>query len=219
MNRLKKLLAVPAAMILTAGMMTVAASAASVQQGTVKVGTSLNVRQAGNTGAPVVGRLGSGARVTVLANVNGWYRISYSGGSAWVSGVYVALDTVSSHRQAAVSAAQRELGVRYVYGGASAAGFDCSGLTLYAYGQIGIALPHSAAAQTGQGIWVSRGSLLPGDLVFFDTGGRGTVTHVGIYEGDGRFISAQSGAGTVKEASLSNRYWSSAYLTARRILP
>lgn len=218
MNRLQKFLAMPAAMLVTAGMMTMAVSAAAIQQGTVKVGTYLNVRQAGNTGSPVIGRVYNGTTVTVLENDKGWYEISYNGGTAWVNGDYVALTSVSAHRQAVVSAAKSQLGVRYVFGGTSSSGFDCSGLTMYAYRQIGITLPHSAAAQAGEGVAVSRSALQPGDLLFFATSGGSTITHVGVYEGGGIFISAQSGAGMVKEASLSNSYWSAAYRSARRIL-
>lgn len=219
MKRLQKMLAMPIAMLLTAGVMTVTAAAAGTGTGTVKVGTYLNVRQAGNTGAPVIGRLGSGARVTVLDTVNGWDKISYNGGTGWISGVYVTPDSASARRQAVVDAARAQLGVPYVFGGASPAGFDCSGLTLFAYAKAGVTLPHSAAAQAGQGVSVARSALLPGDLLFFDTtGAQRNVTHVGIYEGGGKFISAQSGAGAVKEALLSNSYWSAAYLGARRIL-
>lgn len=219
MNRLKKMLTVSLAAVLAAGAMTVTAAAAGTTAGTVKVGTYLNVRQAGNTGAPVIGRLSSGTRVTVLDTVNGWDKISYNGGTAWVSGVYVTLDSAGARRQTVVDAARAELGVRYVFGGASPAGFDCSGLTLFAYAKVGVTLPHSAASQAGQGVSVARSALLPGDLLFFDTtGAQRTVTHVGIYEGGGKFISAQSGAGAVKEAELSNSYWSGAYLGARRII-
>ena len=213
MLKLKKMLAVATATFAAAGMLTVFA-AASGTTGTVAVSGSLNVRSAGNTGAPIIGRLYDGVQVAITGSSNGWDKITFNGGTGWVSGVYV----VSGKLQTVVSTAKSELGIRYIFGGASpSTGFDCSGLTMYAYNKVGISLPHSSAQQASRGWWVSRSALRPGDLLFFDTDGsnNGTVTHVGIYIGGGSFISAQSGG--VKEASLSNSYWSAAFVTARRL--
>src|SRR5262249_3236047 len=85
-----------------------------------------------------------------------------------------------------VAIAMQYLGVPYVWGSASpSGGFDCSGLTMYVYAQIGISLPHYAAAQYGMGVAVSREDLQPGDLVFFRNLG-----HMGMYIGGGSFIHA-----------------------------
>jgi cell wall-associated NlpC family hydrolase len=84
-----------------------------------------------------------------------------------------------------VSYAKHFLGVPYVYGGSTPHGFDCSGFVRYVYAHFGVTLPHSSYAQFGDGRRVVRGSLRPGDLVFFDS-----VGHVGIYIGNGRFIHA-----------------------------
>lgn len=86
-----------------------------------------------------------------------------------------------------VNAARRAIGIAY---GASAYGttFDCSGLTQWAYAQVGIQLSHSAAAQKGQAVSISRSALQPGDLVFWASGGN--VNHVGIYSGGGMVIDA-----------------------------
>jgi cell wall-associated NlpC family hydrolase len=85
--------------------------------------------------------------------------------------------------------ARTQLGVPYRWGGASPAGFDCSGLVMWAYGRLGISLPHNAAALYGVGREVPRSALRPGDLLFF----RG-LGHVGIYVGRGRMVHApQSG--------------------------
>lgn len=184
--------------------------------GTVNVSGYLNVRQYSNTGAPIVGKLYNGAKVTITGSTNGWDKIVYNGATAWVAGRYVS--DGGARAAVVVNAAKSALGVRYVFGGASLSGFDCSGLALYAYNEIGVTLPHSAAQQASQGIAVARSNLQPGDLIFFDTSGGGNITHVGIYIGGGSFISAQSGAGVVKQASLSNTYWSGAYLSARRLL-
>ncbi|GBE58191.1 putative endopeptidase p60 precursor [bacterium BMS3Abin01] len=86
----------------------------------------------------------------------------------------------------AVSIAMQYLGTPYVWGGASPSGFDCSGLTMYVYAQMGVYLPHSAAAQRYSGIPVSYNQLAPGDLVFFGS----PISHVGIYIGGGSMIHA-----------------------------
>ena len=211
----RKLLAVMAAAILSAGLFSVSASASSAASGTVCVGTSLNVRTAGNTGAPVIGKLYDGARVTILSTVKGWDQITYSGKTAWISGLYV----ITGKALTVVSAAKSQLGVSYSYGADSPySAFDCSGLTMYAYGRIGVSLPHNSSAQSRYGWTVSRYALRPGDLLFFDPSGSGVISHCGIYIGNNLFISAQSGAGKVMEANLTTSYWSKAFVTARRLI-
>jgi peptidoglycan DL-endopeptidase CwlO len=110
-----------------------------------------------------------------------------------------------------VGIAMHYLGVPYVWGGASPGGFDCSGLVMYVFAQIGVSLPHSSYAQAGMGSPVSMSQLQPGDLIFF-TG----ASHVGIYIGGGQFIHAPHTGDVVKISSLSG-YYASAFYTARRI--
>jgi cell wall-associated NlpC family hydrolase len=110
-----------------------------------------------------------------------------------------------------VSIAEQYLGVPYRWGGASPSGFDCSGLVMYVFAQVGVSLPHSSYAQYGMGSPVSRDQLQPGDLVFFDGLG-----HVGIYVGGGQFIHAPHTGDVVRISSLSGWY-SSSYVGARRI--
>jgi cell wall-associated NlpC family hydrolase len=110
-----------------------------------------------------------------------------------------------------VGIAMRYLGVPYVWGGSSPSGFDCSGLVAYAYGQMGISLPHYTGAQWNVGVGVSRGDLQPGDLVFFDGLG-----HVGIYIGGNQFIHAPHTGDVVKISSISGWY-ADTYVGARRI--
>ena len=111
-----------------------------------------------------------------------------------------------------VQYAKRFVGVRYVYGGSSPrSGFDCSGFVRYVYAHFGVSLPHSSYAQFGDGRRVSRRSLRPGDLVFFDG-----VGHVGLYVGNGRFIHAPHTGTRVQIATLAGWY-SSRFAGARRL--
>ena len=114
-----------------------------------------------------------------------------------------------------VGIAMRYLGVPYVFGGASPSGFDCSGLVMYVFAQVGISLPHYTVAQWnyGDSVSVSRSQLQPGDLVFF-----AGLGHVGIYVGGGRFIHAPHTGDVVRIDSLSEGWYSSEYDGAKRIL-
>jgi cell wall-associated NlpC family hydrolase len=110
-----------------------------------------------------------------------------------------------------VGIAMQYLGIPYVYGGASPAGFDCSGFIMYVFAQVGISLPHNAAAQYGYGMPVSRDQLQPGDLVFFNGLG-----HAGIYVGGGSFIHSPHTGDVVKISSISGWY-SSTWVGAKRL--
>jgi peptidoglycan DL-endopeptidase CwlO len=116
----------------------------------------------------------------------------------------------AGHPEAATIAA-RYLGVPYRWGGASPSGFDCSGLVMYVYAQLGISLPHYTVAQYRMGVTVSRSQLQSGDLVFFDGLG-----HVGIYIGQNQFIHAPHTGDVVKVSSITGWY-ARTYVGARRI--
>jgi cell wall-associated NlpC family hydrolase len=103
------------------------------------------------------------------------------------------------------------VGTPYVWGGASPAGFDCSGFVMYVYAHFGVSLPHSSYAQYGYGSPVSRSQLQPGDLVFFDGLG-----HVGIYVGGGSFIHAPHTGDVVKVSSMTGWY-ASTFVGGRRL--
>ena len=110
-----------------------------------------------------------------------------------------------------IAIAMQYLGVPYVWGGASPSqGFDCSGLTSYAFAQIGVSLPHHAATQFGYGTPVSRDDLQPADLVFFHGLG-----HMGMYIGGDQFIHAPHTGDVVKISTFSSY---SGFVGARRIL-
>ena len=118
----------------------------------------------------------------------------------------------SERYSAAVGIAEKYLGVKYVWGGASPSGFDCSGLVMYVYAQVGVSLPHYTGAQWAMGVPVAYSDLQPGDLVFFDGLG-----HVGLYIGGGEFIHAPHTGDVVRIDSLSEGWYAATYDGARRI--
>ena len=112
-----------------------------------------------------------------------------------------------------VGAALSQLNTPYVWGGAAPGGFDCSGLVMWAFAQVGVSLPHSSYAMYGYGVPVSRDQLEPGDIVFFDGLG-----HVGLYIGGDQFVHAPHTGDVVKISSLDDPWYAANYVGARRIL-
>lgn len=114
--------------------------------------------------------------------------------------------------------AAKHLGTPYRYGGSSPGGFDCSGFVMYVFSQYGIDLPRSASDQASVGTHIDKKDLKPGDLVFFNCGGKG-INHAGIYSGNGNFIHSSSPrSGGVIYSSLQEGYYLQHYVGARRIL-
>lgn len=123
----------------------------------------------------------------------------------------------SSKGQEAANYVKQFVGCKYVYGGSTPKGFDCSGLTMYVYKKYGVNLSHSATAQSKVGTKVERANLQPGDLVFFKNYRTNTgIGHVGIYIGNNKFVHASTEKTGVITSTLSGSY-STRYVTARRI--
>ena len=120
--------------------------------------------------------------------------------AAWLRREY-GYQHITIRRHRVVRAALRQRGTRYVWGGASPAGFDCSGLVMWAYGRVGIGLPHSSGAQIERGRGVLRRAIKPGDDLVFSEGGG----HVGIYIGHGMVVHAPHTGTVVSVAPL--RTW------------
>jgi cell wall-associated NlpC family hydrolase len=108
------------------------------------------------------------------------------------------------------------IGTRYQFGGADEAGFDCSGLVLYVHERVGLHIPRTAAAQQQAALPVLLRQLAPGDLVFFSSGRRHGINHVGIYAGFGRFIHAPHAGVAVSYADLTSGYYASHLVSAGR---
>lgn len=231
MNKLKIVLLSSAALCMFL-LFSITAYAAN-STGTVSCSGYLNIRQSPGTSYSIIGKIYPGTKITIEDTSNGWYKITYNGINGWVSGAYVVPDSSAvitptavtaddgaSNRQKLVDYAEKFLGVRYVYGGESPKGFDCSGFTQYVYSEFGISINRTASTQTRHGTVIGKSDLKPGDLVFFDTnGGHNNVTHVGIYIGSNKFIHAASGSvSAISISSLEESYYARNYMTARRIL-
>jgi murein DD-endopeptidase len=117
--------------------------------------------------------------------------------------------------QPVLDIAVSELGTPYRYGGSTPRGFDCSGLVYFAYYKTGIRVPRSTMAQYRHARPVALNNLQPGDLVFFRTAHR-SVSHVGIYAGNARFIHAPSRGRVVSYDSLNDPYWKKRLVAAGR---
>jgi cell wall-associated NlpC family hydrolase len=124
----------------------------------------------------------------------------------------------SGKGQQVVAAAEKYLGVPYVWGGEGPSGFDCSGLVTYVYKQFGVDLPHYTVSQAAKGTPVDRANLQPGDVIFFgENGGTGFLYHTGIYVGNNQFIQAPHTGDVVKISKLEGKYDTN-YACARRYL-
>ena len=112
----------------------------------------------------------------------------------------------SGRAKIAISAALEQLGDPYVWGADGPSSFDCSGLTMYAWGKAGVSLSHSSKAQASEGRRVSKSDLMPGDLVFFFS----PISHVGIYLGNGRIVHAPRPGKSVEIAPLDENPYNTA---------
>lgn len=119
---------------------------------------------------------------------------------------------------AIVATAETFLGLRYLWGGTSGFGFDCSGLAHLVHRRHGLVIPRDSDAQAGEGQPVERADLAAGDLVFFATNPSSrAVTHTAICAGDGRILESPDSSGAVHVVPLARR--DGQYVTARRYLP
>jgi len=216
--------------------------------GTV-TGSVVNVRSKPDINSEVLTKVKKGERFEYYEKKEDWYRISIAEGRyGWINAAYfdtvtkaasrgqsdkasmaAADDSGQNEAPAEVSAdiraqiveyAKKFLGVKYVYGGSTPKGFDCSGFVKYVFDHFNISLPRSSRDMGNGGTAIKKDELLPGDLVFFDTnGGLNGINHVGIYIGGGKFIHASSSIGRkVTITSLNDSFYVKTYMRARRYI-
>lgn len=188
----------------------------SVGSGKITCSSTVNLRSEANTSSSILASLSNGTAVTITGVSGGWYKVSVNGKTGYIKADYITTSVSSSANMASYSGlsakrtavldyAAKFLGVPYVYGGSTPSGFDCSGFTSYVYKNTVCSIERVAQAQFDTTTRVSRDELLPGDLVFFGSSAY-SISHVGIYVGDGQFIHAPHTGDVVKYDSLSGSY-------------
>lgn len=209
----------------------------NIEQGQIAtVNTNdLNVRAGAGMTYQVLGKVNKGDIVLIKSTttVDGWYNVKLSSGiEGWCYKTYLenfrtgsleisqekpSLDNQESINKV-IALAKAQIGKPYVYGAEGPNSFDCSGLSYYVFkNSVDITLPRNSSAQSTVGKYVAKADLQPGDLVFFNTSGKG-ISHLGIYIGNNEMIHAPSSGKNVQIVKITDTYWKNTYVTARRII-
>ena len=214
----------------------------NIECGGAKVTTSvLNMRSGPGTENSIVTKLYEGSVAKIIGINNAWFKVQYNGNTGYISPDYVSVvpcenkavvtasvnnsassgSTASANgtRQQIIDYAATLLGCKYVYGGNTPSGFDCSGYVKYVFNHFGVSLSRTSASQYSGSVKIKKSELQVGDLVFFSqTSGSSRVGHVGIYVGGNQFIHAAAPGKGVRYDSLSDSYYSSHYIGSGRVL-
>lgn len=202
-----------------------------------------NLRKTASTASEVVTTLSLNSAVNVISEENGWSKVKVGDKEGYISSSLLSDKRQETSRSmtkfrektaeesnktentsnvassgngsSVVATANQYIGSRYVYGGTTPSGFDCSGFTSYVYKKYGVSLSRTAAGQYSNGVAVSKGELQPGDLVMF---GKSGINHVGIYIGGGKMIHAANPSRGVTTDTINSGYYGASYVGARRIL-
>lgn len=199
----------------------------------------VNFRSSADTSGKIIDSLSKGTSVEILDTRSGWHKVKVGSKVGYVVTKFVSTTntSVNTSRSTTVETlkvsddsddsamgkvlayAKKFVGVRYVYGGKSPSGFDCSGFVGYVYKNFDIKLNSSAASMYSNGTRVSKSALSAGDILFFDASSRGksgSIDHVGIYLGNNMFIHASTSNRKVIIQSLSE--YQGTYIGAKRVM-
>jgi hypothetical protein len=192
----------------------------------VLTGHRVNVRTEPTLDSDVLFKIDRGQVVEVLGEENGFYLVNTSeGGGVYIykQYVYVVPDPISASAiqiAGLIEYSKRFLGVRYVMGGGSPSGFDCTGFIVYVLKNYGfdVELSRTPSNMAKSGADVAREDIQPGDLLFFSkVPGYKTITHAALYIGDNKMIHAETKPG-ITITDIDNPYYACRYVKAKRIL-
>lgn len=212
----------------------------SVELGSAAVDAAqVNLYQGASTSTSAMRQLTSGEKVSVIGFSTGWYKVRVDGAIGYIRSDLLTLcekprgnfgaslsslsdaetiqpfpETESVGQQLAAYA-QTFVGYPYVYGGKDPSGFDCSGFMQYLYAHFGYRISRTATTQLGDGYRVSLDEIQPGDIIYFGYGS--TVTHVGMYIGNDRFVHAENPSTGVVITPLSTSTYAWRVVTVHRI--
>lgn len=190
----------------------------------------LNLRREASTSSEVLAIIPTGTYVDLLQTNGSWLKVKYNGKAGYISSQFGTItdkkeeaSTVGANATAenVINFAKSYLGKPYIYGSTNLnVGTDCSGFTYAVFKHFGINLNRVSKDQYLNGTPVEKSNLLPGDLVFFNTGGNTQISHVGIYIGNNQYIhSTDSKNQGVIISSLNSSYGLKTYYGAKRVLP
>jgi len=191
-------------------------------------GNNVNMRERPNTTSSVLGSYSTGTSMTVIGINAGWYKVEHGSLVGYIrSDLMTLLSSGLTTASAPPSKGQRiadyavgYIGTRYTWGGSSpSTGFDCSGFVTYVKKQFDISVSRTASGQfNNDGRQIQKSELQPGDLVFFSNNGGRSVTHVGIYIGNGRFVHASNSRVGVVISRLDSNYYTRVWYGAKRLI-
>ena len=207
---------------------------------------TVRLRKEANTSSEIITNLSVNTAVEVIAELGEWSQVKVNGKEGYISSSLLATkkqetsrgtitprnaDTTTTEQKQTenkanvtssgkgstiLQTAQRYIGCKYIYGGSSPSGFDCSGFTSYVYHAHGVSLSRTAAGQYSNGVAVKRSDLQPGELVMF---GKSGINHVGIYAGGGKIVHAANPSRGVTTDTINSGYYNKNYVGARRVTP